>query len=113
MLLTVLMVNEALTVDTEQDWKIKPSRIYSGTFETSLNGPGFSLTLGNLSNVANAVNRPVSELLRLLDAPTSAPAWPRNGYAPVEPSKASAERRDSLRAESEKGSSDAKGPEGM
>lgn len=99
---------------TEQDWKIKPCRIYSGMFETSLNGPGFSLTLGNLSNVATAVDKPVSELLRLLDAPTSAPAWPRSGYGqPVEVSKESAERREKAQAEAEESSLNVKGPEGM
>ncbi|KAF4308085.1 Dak kinase [Botryosphaeria dothidea] len=96
----------------EQDWKIKPCRIYSGMFETSLNGPGFSLTLGNLSNVATAVDKPVSELLRLLDAPTSAPAWPRSGYGqPVEVSKESAERREKAQAQAEESSLNVKGPE--
>ncbi|KAF4543860.1 Dihydroxyacetone kinase [Lasiodiplodia theobromae] len=96
----------------EQDWKIKPSRIYSGIFETSLNGPGFSLTLGNLSNVASAVNRPVSKLLELLDAPTTAPAWPRSGYSqPVSISKESSDRREKARAEVEQEVSDVKGPE--
>ncbi|OJD30720.1 dihydroxyacetone kinase [Diplodia corticola] len=96
----------------EQDWKIKPCRIYSGMFETSLNGPGFSLTLGNLASVASAVSRPVSELLRLLDAPTMAPAWPRSGYGqPVEISKESFDRREKAREEADEGSSDFKGPE--
>ncbi|KAH7049321.1 dihydroxyacetone kinase-like protein [Macrophomina phaseolina] len=107
---------EALTqIALEQldnDWKIKPCRIYSGMFETSLNGPGFSLTLGNLSNVATSVNRAVSELLRLLDAPTSAPAWPRSGYGqPVNISEEAANRRAKARAEAEKVGQDLKGPE--
>lgn len=103
-----------LIVRVDNDWKIKPCRIYSGMFETSLNGPGFSLTLGNLSNVATSVNRPVSELLRLLDAPTSAPAWPRSGYGqPVNISEEAANRRSEARAEAEKGGQDLKGPEGM
>lgn len=102
-----------LTAIAEQDWKIKPSRIYSGIFETSLNGPGFSLTLGNISNVASAVNRPVSKLLELLDAPTTAPAWPRSGYGqPVSISKESSDRREKARAEVEQDVSDVKGPEG-
>ncbi|ETS83941.1 hypothetical protein PFICI_05817 [Pestalotiopsis fici W106-1] len=45
---------------------IKPSRTYSGTFMTSLNGPGFSVTLLR----ANA------EMLRHLDTATDAPGWP-------------------------------------
>ncbi|KAK7214666.1 hypothetical protein V2G26_002669 [Clonostachys chloroleuca] len=44
---------------------IKPVRTYSGTFMTSLNGPGFSITLLKAD----------SELLPYLDAPTSAVGW--------------------------------------
>lgn len=43
------------------------ARSMSGTFMTSLDGPGFSVTLMGLDD----------ELLPLLDAPTAAPAWPR------------------------------------
>lgn len=43
------------------------ARSLSGTFVTSLDGPGFSVTLMGLDD----------ELLPLLDAPTAAPAWPR------------------------------------
>ncbi|KAI9691432.1 MAG: hypothetical protein M1822_007503 [Bathelium mastoideum] len=64
----------------QTDWKIVPRRIYASTFETSLNGPGFSITLGNLSNIARGMDMTSSEVLDLLDAPTSAPAWPKNGY---------------------------------
>lgn len=39
-----------------------------GTFVTSLDGPGFSVTLLSLDD----------ELTELLDAPTTAPAWPRS-----------------------------------
>lgn len=39
-----------------------------GTFVTSLDGPGFSVTLMKLDD----------ELVGLLDAPTTAPAWPRS-----------------------------------
>lgn len=39
-----------------------------GTFITSLDGPGFSVTLLSLDD----------ELRDLLDAPTTAPAWPRS-----------------------------------
>jgi dihydroxyacetone kinase len=43
-------------------------RVLIGTFLTSLDGRGFSLTLLELDN----------DLLPLFDAPCSAPAWPRN-----------------------------------
>lgn len=43
------------------------ARSMSGTYVSSLDGPGFSVTLLGLDE----------ELLLLLDAPTAAPAWPR------------------------------------
>jgi dihydroxyacetone kinase len=46
---------------------IAVERLYAGTFLTSLDMSGVSLTLLNLDD----------GLLRLLDAPTDAPAWPR------------------------------------
>lgn len=44
------------------------ARSLVGTFVTSLDGPGFSVTLLRLDH----------ELEELLDAPTTAPAWPRS-----------------------------------
>ena len=87
---TVLLVNNygglsnlelgALTHETleqlDRYWDIKPTKIYSGTFETSLNGPGFSITLCNLTNAARGSSTTVDELLILLGAETKAPAWP-------------------------------------
>ena len=70
----------ALTHETleqlEKDWDIKPTKIYSGAFETSLNGPGFSITLCNLTNAAKESKTSVGELMDLLAAETKAPAWP-------------------------------------
>jgi dihydroxyacetone kinase len=45
-------------------------------FETSLNGPGFSITLCNLTIAAKESKTSVSELMELLGAETKAPAWP-------------------------------------
>lgn len=50
------------------DWGIKIERCLQGTFVTSLDGPGFSVTVLQLDD----------ELEELLDAPTTAPAWPRS-----------------------------------
>ncbi|RSL59346.1 hypothetical protein CEP54_007273 [Fusarium duplospermum] len=44
---------------------INPRRVYSGTFMTSLDGPGFSITC----------LRADAEILSFLDAPTSALGW--------------------------------------
>ncbi|KKY34787.1 putative dihydroxyacetone kinase [Diaporthe ampelina] len=57
-------------------WDIKPVRVLTGTFETSLNAPGFSISLCNLSAASRDSDTSVNELLELLDAPTTAVGWP-------------------------------------
>lgn len=79
------MVNVTLQV-LKRDWNIVPVRIYAGIMEGSLNGQGFSITLGNMSGMAKAMGLQDAEIIDLLDAPTSAPAWPKNGYQDFEKS---------------------------
>lgn len=62
-------------------WGIRPVKIYSGVFESSLNGPGFSISLGNLTVAATLSNTAVHELVGLLSAPTAAPSWPTTSTA--------------------------------
>ncbi|KAI0311745.1 Dak1 domain-containing protein, partial [Amylostereum chailletii] len=50
-------------------------RVLSGTYMTSLNMPGFSITLLLLPSKGDSDAPPADFLLRLLDAPTSAPGW--------------------------------------
>ncbi|KAK8054522.1 hypothetical protein PG994_009589 [Apiospora phragmitis] len=69
------LTDEAM-VQLGRTWNIKPARALSGSFETSLNGPGFSISLCNLTNAANEVSAPVEELLDLFDMKTSAAHWP-------------------------------------
>lgn len=57
-------------------WQIQPTKVYSGTFESSLNGPGFSITLCNISLAAAACKSTSADLLGLLSDQTAAPAWP-------------------------------------
>jgi len=45
---------------------IEPDRVFSGTFMTSLDGPGFSITL----------LKATADILSYIDAPTAAPGWP-------------------------------------
>lgn len=79
---------EALTASTrrllKKDWNITPKRLYVSAFETSLNAPGWSLSLLNVSGIERTTGTSVDNLLKLLDADTTAPAWPRNGYRQVE-----------------------------
>ncbi|KAJ4362445.1 hypothetical protein N0V83_010538 [Neocucurbitaria cava] len=104
------MVNIALQV-LKRDWKIVPTRIYAGILETSLNGQGFSITLGNMSGMAKEMDLKDDEVIELLDSPTNAPAWPKNGYRPVNVNKETEELRTKANAAAEDKSSQQKGPE--
>lgn len=54
------------------DWKIKPVRILSGTYMTSLNGLGFSISLLKVRDTGLGAGR---SMLELLDAPAEASGW--------------------------------------
>ncbi|KAF1972522.1 dihydroxyacetone kinase [Bimuria novae-zelandiae CBS 107.79] len=54
------------------DWNIKPIRILSGTYMTSLNGLGFSISL---LKVADTGLGGESSMIKLLDAPAEATGW--------------------------------------
>ncbi|KAL5385095.1 hypothetical protein DPSP01_004905 [Paraphaeosphaeria sporulosa] len=103
------LTNLALQV-LKSDWNIVPQRIYAGIMETSLNGQGFSITLGNMSGMAKAMSVSDEEIFALLDAPTNAPAWPKNNYAPVEVSKEMESRRQAAHAAHNEGGDSDKGP---
>ncbi|KAG5365885.1 Dihydroxyacetone kinase [Yarrowia sp. B02] len=64
----------------EKEYNIVPCRVLSGAFETSLDGPGFSITLYNPTHSASLLKEGTTKgLLELIDAPTDAPAWPKIG----------------------------------
>ncbi|KAK3076015.1 hypothetical protein LTR53_000192 [Teratosphaeriaceae sp. CCFEE 6253] len=83
---------EALTTVSrrilDKEWKITPSRIYASCFETSLNAPGWSISLLNVSGIERETKTSLHTLLHLLDRATKAPAWPRNGYKEIQIPKA-------------------------
>src|SRR4051794_38685664 len=91
---------EALTAVTTRllrdDWSITPTRVLIGCFETSLNAPGWSISLLNLSGIEHEAGTGVSQLIKLLDSDTTASAWPRNGYR----NTPSDDRKDAQRSES-------------
>ncbi|KAF1994885.1 dihydroxyacetone kinase [Amniculicola lignicola CBS 123094] len=103
------MTNVALIV-LKRDWNIVPSRIYAGILEGSLNGQGFSITLGNMSGMARAMDLKTEEIIELLDAPTNAPAWPKNNYVPITVSKETEERRKQANAKAADTDEGHKGP---
>lgn len=96
-----------------RDWSISPVRIYTGIFETSLNGPGFSVTLGNLTGIATTMEIPVDEIIAMLDAPTTAPAWPKNAYFDADESNEAAESRYTSNAQMQDSAMQDMGPKGM
>ncbi|KAF8475236.1 dihydroxyacetone kinase 1 [Russula ochroleuca] len=61
---------------------VRVLRVISGTFMTSLNMPGFSLTLLLLPSSSSTAAPPEDVILRLLDASTSAPGWKWTSCAP-------------------------------
>lgn len=56
----------------ERDYQIKPVRVIQGTFLTSLNGLGFSVSLLRLADTGLGAGR---SMLELLDAPSEAVGW--------------------------------------
>ena len=69
-------------------WDITPCRTLSGTFETSLNAPGFSVSLCNITTAARRAGSAVEELLHFFDRPTTAVSWPNTLRPPPDEEKA-------------------------
>ncbi|KAF2817541.1 dihydroxyacetone kinase-like protein [Mytilinidion resinicola] len=65
------IVNEVVE-QLAKDWKIRPVRILSGTYMTSLNGLGFSISLLKIRDTGLGNGK---SMLELLDAPTEATGW--------------------------------------
>ncbi|BFZ57740.1 Dihydroxyacetone kinase 2 [Savitreella phatthalungensis] len=78
----------------EQQHGLRVVRSYAAPFVTSLDGPGISITLLNLSNLGDAE---ADGVLRYLDRPTDAPGW--NGATSWSASS-SREREESITLDS-------------
>lgn len=61
-------------------YKLKPVRVIIGEFVTSLNAPGFSITLLNISGSSQESAISISEIKKFLDIPTDAPGWKTNSW---------------------------------
>lgn len=68
----------------ERDWHIKPIRIYEGAFVTSMNMPGVSLTLLNLTSTASEASTSDDQLVAFLDFTHGALAWPGSVLYPAD-----------------------------
>ena len=82
---------EALTTVTRTVLKKKynytPARVYAQCFETSLNAPGWSISLVNATGIERDTGVPVKTQLQLMDTETMAPAWPKTGYRDIKEGK--------------------------
>lgn len=65
-------VTAEVTKQLDSDYKIKPLRVIQGTFLTSLNQPGFSISLLKLADTGLG---PGKSMLELLDTPSEAVGW--------------------------------------
>lgn len=84
-----------------KDWKIIPQRIYAHCFETSLNAPGWSISLLNVSGIERDTKTPVPTILELLDTENDAPGWPKNGYRPLTSESVKAQTQKSAASSSD------------
>jgi dihydroxyacetone kinase len=66
-------ITEEVAVQLESSYSIKPVRIVSGTFMTSLNGLGFSISLLKITDTGLGKGKGMVELL---DGPAEAVGWP-------------------------------------
>jgi dihydroxyacetone kinase len=64
-------ITNELVEQLANEFKIKPVRILAGTFMTSLNGLGFSVSLLRVADTGSAG----ASMLELLDAPAEASGW--------------------------------------
>lgn len=61
------------------DYNISPARVVTGTFMTSLNGPGFSISLMNVLDTGLDTS-----MLSLLDDPCEASGWTAKRFSPAD-----------------------------
>ncbi|KAE8250502.1 hypothetical protein A4X13_0g4672 [Tilletia indica] len=59
-------------VQLKEGWKIVPRRVFAGTYLSSLNAPGFSISLINLDRIQSKTG---IDILPLLEDPTQAVGW--------------------------------------
>lgn len=58
-----------------QQYSLRPKKVIVGEFATSLNAPGFSITLLNVSCASKQSQISISHIMSYLDLPTDAPGW--------------------------------------
>lgn len=80
---------------------ITPARTLAGVFMGSMNMPGFSVSLLNVTNVARDTGRAEDALIALLDAPHTSAAWPATSTVHPLPGPLAGRKRGDAWAEAE------------
>ncbi|KAM0548788.1 hypothetical protein ACHAPJ_009784 [Fusarium lateritium] len=70
------VITDEIQIQLATRWNMNPIRTFCGAFETSLNAPGFSVSLCNVSAASKQSGFNVDDLIELLDRPTASIAWP-------------------------------------
>lgn len=65
-------ITEEICTQLEVDYKLLPARVYSGTFMSSLNGLGFSISILKLNETGLGAGK---SMLELLDSAAEASGW--------------------------------------
>lgn len=66
-------ITDTVLGQLQSDYSLSPKRVVYGSLITALNGPGFSVTLLNVSNASKEVSD--VNLFDLFDSPSNAPGW--------------------------------------
>ncbi|KAL2754827.1 hypothetical protein ACRALDRAFT_1064627 [Sodiomyces alcalophilus JCM 7366] len=61
---------DELLVQLDADWNLRPSRVFAGFLETSLNAPAFSVSVVNVTAAARGCSYSVDDIKRFADART-------------------------------------------
>ena len=81
---------------------IVPKRVFQGCFMGSMNMPGLSISLTNLTNIAADTGVSTTKLLELIDAPHTSFAWPATQNIYPVPQKLQGRKRQDAFTEVEK-----------
>jgi len=79
--LTLQGIVKVATDLLKSEYNIVPSRTYSGTLMTALDGEGFSITLLNITKATKSAGLAFKSVTELLDAETDASGWPVKNYS--------------------------------
>lgn len=73
--LEMFAITNCIIETLSQQYSLRPKKVIVGEFVTSLNVPGFSITLLNISCASKQSQISISKIMSYLNLPTDAPGW--------------------------------------